>query len=379
VTGTPSDGGHGRSGGPDAVAVEVVVDNTSVAGQAIDLREGAGEGVPDASGRGDRADAGSVARLPDGASAPPATTVVEAVRADGPVDGVRVDCPDPGPAFEHVGHLRPEPSTSLRAALAAAARSRGDEPPEADALAAAREELASHDVPTVDVAAAERRVAAAGEAERELRERVAALRGRVQALRETADHREPTGAGNGTEAGAGNGDDDRPGTADGGRGRALDRGRDGGSDAATGTSGDAVDPVAEAEVAYRDAIRELTEAETERIAAQQRLEGLRERIRTARDARRRRLELQDRVANLERAARESLAGLVYEEFAAAVASMPGDGDPGDAPGEFEGDPATARLAVARVADLDAPIVDALGRFPDVRTAARRLDAAVIRL
>jgi hypothetical protein len=362
----------GRSGPVDG-NVRVVVGGTTVEGRAIDLADGTlrvatGRGAPGAGGvtvatGAADADSASGAEDADGAvdelpiDAPAAATVVDAVRAAGPVDGVRVDCPEPGSAFAHVGSLHPDLALSVRGALAAAARSRGHEPPEADALASARAELASQDVPTVDLAAVERRVAEAGDRERELRERVAALRGRVQALRGTTVEGESSVDGELSTAGA---DQSR---------------RLSGDDGASSPA----DPVAEAEADYREAVRELTEAETERIAAEQRLEGLRDRLRGARDARRRRLELQDRVANLERAARESLAGAVYEEFAAAVATMPGAGDPGEAPGEFDGDPVTAALAVARVADLDAPVVDATGRFPDAATAAKRLDAAVIRV
>lgn len=372
----PSRGGDGAGtagSSPDG-HVRVAVEGATAEGRAIELAGGRprlatgreraeATGVTDGTG-GDDATGSDDPTAGRPLDAPAATTVVDAVRAAGPVDGVRVDCPEPGPAFAHVGHLHPDLALSVRGALAAAARSRGHEPPEADALASARAELASQDVPTVDLEAVERRVAGAGDRERELRERVAALRGRVQALREATV--EPT---RGTIVEGESPVDGELSTA--GADGSRRRGDDG--------SPAPADPVAEAEADYREAIRELTEAETERIAAEQRLEGLRDRLRGARDARRRRFVLQDRVANLERAARESLAGAVYEEFAAAVAAMPGTGDPGEAPGEFEGDPVTAALAVARVAALDAPVVDATDRFPDAATAAKHLDAAVIRV
>ena len=275
--------------------MRVVVDGRTLTGRGVDLRD---------------------------ATVPPGT-VVEAVFADGPVDGVRVRSPPPGPLHDELAHVEPSPAVSLRGALAAAARSRGERAPEREALVEARTALAAHEVPTVDLAAERRRTAEAGGRERELSERVASLRGRVQALRETG-----------------------------------------------------LDP-SEAESELREAIRALSEAETERVAAEQRLAALRVAAGEARDARRRRLELQDRVSNLERAARRSLAERVYDEFRAAVDAVPGEGDAGAAPGEYEGDPATAALAVVRVASTAAPVVVSLDRFGDAAIAARRLDAPVV--
>jgi hypothetical protein len=243
--------------------------------------------------------------------------------SDGGDDVVTVACPEPGPVHDHVGHVRPDLALDLRAALAAAARSRGHEAPEREALAAARAALDDCEVPPVDLREARRRVAAAGEAERELRERVASLRGRVQALRET------------------------------------------GHDAD------------EAAVELEAAVRRLSEVETDRVAAEQRLDRAREAAREARDVRARRLELEDRVANLERAARASLAAAVYDEFAAAVGVVPGTGDAGDSPGAFQGDPVTAALAVVRVAAVEAPVVLAVSRVDDAGRAADRLDAPVV--
>lgn len=275
--------------------MRVVVDGRGLEGRGVDLRD-----VPVGPG-----------------------TVVAAVFADGPVDGVRVRSPSPGPLHDELAHVEPSPAASLRGALAAAARSRGERAPEREALVEARAALAAHEVPTVDLEAERRRTAEAGGRERELSERVAGLRGRVQALREAG----------------------------------LD--------------------ASEAEAELREAVRALSEAETERVAAEQRLDSLRAAASEARDARRRRLALQDRVSNLERAARRSLAERLYAEFRAAVAAVPGEGDAGGAPGEYEGDPATAALAVVRVASPAAPVVVSVDRFDDAATAARRLDAPVV--
>ncbi|MFB6068299.1 MAG: hypothetical protein ABEJ90_00025 [Halobacterium sp.] len=252
------------------------------------------------------------------------STVARAVRG-GNVDGVAASCPTPTPVHEHVGLIPPSGAFDRRGALAATARALGHEPPQRDAIEDVRAELAAVDVDGVDVAAIRRRIAEAGDSEAHLRERVAALRGRLQALRER--------------------------------------------DAAT----------ADAEAELESAIAKLSEVETERIAAEQSLSRAEERARRARDRRERRLELEDRLANLERAARADLAAAVYDEFAAAVATLPGDADPGDAPGDFEGDPVTAALGVARVAPLSAPVVLATDRFDDAATAAARLDAPVVRL
>ncbi|MFB6106622.1 MAG: hypothetical protein ABEJ70_06585 [Halobacteriaceae archaeon] len=224
--------------------------------------------------------------------------VVAAVRDP---DDQRVACPPPGPVHGHVGHVRSGMDLSLERALAAAARSRGERAPQADALAAVRKRLAAHDADDPpDLTAARRRVAAADADVTALRERVARLGGRVEERR-----------------------------AAGGDVEAL-----------------------EAELA--DATRELSEAETERVAAEQSLDRARRTARERRDARERRLSLRDRRDNLRAAAREHLVGTVAGAFRTATAAVPGA--PVAAPGEYGGPPALAALAVARVASIDAPVV-----------------------
>ncbi|WP_224270374.1 hypothetical protein [Haloprofundus salinisoli] len=240
-------------------------------------------------------------------------------------DRVVVESPKPSEGYETLWCIRGEPTTSVVRSLEAAARSRGQATPEDDERASVEAALAELDVPTVETTAARRRVARVGADEERLRERVAELRGRLQARRE---------------------------------------------------AGASVDSVRQtlSETAGR-----LAEVETERIAAEQALERAEREAAAARDARERRLRLEDRAANLARAARRRLAESVYNEFASALRSLPGEAEPGSTPGEFRGDPVSARLAAVRVADLDAPVVLCVDRFDDADAAADALDAPVVRI
>jgi hypothetical protein len=259
----------------------------------------------------------------DGALDPEA--VVESVVGDGPVD---VCCPSPGPVHEYVGVVSESCSIVLRSALAAAARSRGLTAPMDDEVAAVDRrlsEIETTDDRTAAIAAAQRRITETRERERTLRERVQTLHGRLRGLRE----------------------------------------RD--------------DPVENTEAALEAAIEALAEAETERIAAEETRQQHRQRAREYRDRRERRLRLQDKRDNLARAARRHLAEAMHDDFAAAVAAVPGDAHVGDEPAEYEGDPTTAALAVARVANVRAPIVLTCGRFRSATAATDRLGAPVIRI
>lgn len=239
---------------------------------------------------------------------------------EGEVGGLRVDCPEPGAVHGHVGVVSPDVSAAVRPALAAAARSRGLAAPQDDEVDAVRERLADLTVPDggPDLADARRRLAGTETAVERRRERVATLRGRLQAARETG--RDP---------------DDL-----------------------------------EADLA--EATAALSEAETERAAAREALDRAERRAREERDARERRRRLQDRAANLERAARAHLVERVRAEYAAAVADLCGDCDPFAVPDDV------AVLAVARVADLRAPIVLACDRRSPAEPATW-LDAAVVRV
>ena len=244
-------------------------------------------------------------------------------RAGGPV----VDCPRPRPVHEHVGFVRPSMSVRVRTALAAAARSRGGEAPQDAEFAAVREELADLTVPDPpDLAGPRERLAGTDDAVDRIRERVAALRGRVQAGREA--------------------------------------GRD----------------VSDLEAELAEATRELSERETERAAAREAVERAERLARESRDARERRRRLEDRRANLERRARAHLVERIRDEYERALAAVPGgpaETERGDDPFAVEG--VTAALAVGRVAEFRAPVVVACDRFAGPETAAEWLDATVIRV
>lgn len=240
-----------------------------------------------------------------------------------------VECPEPGPAHAAVGLVAPDVTLDRRAALAAAARSRGRTAPQDASVAAARRALADNAAAVGDdgTREARRRLAAVGDEATRLREGVAALRGRVEVLRERGD--------------------------DAGRAEAL----------------------------LRERVRALSEVETERAAAEQALERARERARGARDARERRLRFEDRLANAERAARAHLAAAVRPAVERAVGTAPAGAAAacGDADPVADADDVTVALAVARVASLRAPVVLACRRFPDAVTAGDWLDAPVVRL
>jgi len=234
-----------------------------------------------------------------------------------PPDGVAVDCRPPTPLHARVGHVHPGMGLAPRAALAAVARRRRTEAPQDRALAAVERELRALDPPAVDLSGPRERVASLDEtAVAELRERVAARRGAVEA----------------------GGDDG-----------AVER--------------------------LRTAAARLADVETDHAAAREALAHARRAARDARDVRERRLELRDRADNLGRAAREHLAGELADEFGAAVLAVGGD-PPAGRPADH-GDPVTAALAVARLADLRAPVVLAAGRFDAPARAAAALGAPVV--
>jgi hypothetical protein len=263
----------------------------------------------------------------------PAQALVDAVRVastPGPVPvsepGIHVDCDPAGLVHGHVRQIPPE-SFDLYDALVAAARSHGTVVAATRRLEHARTALAAVKQRTVDVdrTAAKRRAAETGRAEDRLGERVATLRGRLDARREL------------------------------------------GADTT----------VVETELA--EAVAELTEAETERIAAEQRLAQIERAVRSERDARQRRLRLADRVDNLRRRVRRDLVTSVYDDFERAVDALPGETDPGTRPSEYAGDRTTAALAVVRVARLRAPVVLSVEPFGSPAETATWLDAPVIQL
>lgn len=276
-------------------AVRIEYEGRVHAGRVVDLR-----GTDLNPGRVDRA-------IRDGAGA-------------GAGGDLRVDCPEPSAVLDHVGVVSPAASVAVRPALAAAARSRGLTAPQDDEIDAVRDRLADLSVSDggTDPEAARRRLAGTETDVERRRERVATLRGRIQAAREA--------------------------------------GRD----------------AAELEGELAEATRRLSEAETERAAAREALDRAERAARETRDARERRRRLQDRAANLERAARAHLVDAVREEYERAVADRCGDCDPSAV------SDAAAALGVARVADLRAPVVLASNRLAP-REPADWLDAPVVRV
>ncbi|EMA57062.1 DUF7856 family protein [Halorubrum lipolyticum] len=191
----------------------------------------------------------------------------------------------------------------LRRELAAAARTLGLASSIESELIEICDAIAAVEIEPVDLDAPRRRVAAASGEEDRLKERVAALRGGVQARRET----------------------------------------DAETDEALGD--------------LESAAAELSAAQSERIAAEQALQRARERAADARDARERRLELRDRLRNRRRDARRELAREVYPAFRDALSVVPGadSADAGAEPTAYEGPPLAASLAAVRIADLDEPV------------------------
>ena len=262
---------------------------------------------------------GEAVTLPEGDAA----RLAAAVGREEPIEpagepSVAVDCPSPGPVHGYVSPVREGMGLRVRTALAAAARSRGLTTPHDEPLASVREQLAALTVKATTGTEARREVAETATETDRLRERVAAARGRLQAVREV------------------------------------------GGDVATASAD------------LKTAVRELSEAETAAAAAE-RLEAASER--EARDRLERRRRLQDRAANLEREARAALVTQVREEYARAVGETDGQ-DP------FGVAPAIAALGVVRVAAVTGPVVlDGGGRvgraFAAAEPAAAWLEAPVI--
>jgi hypothetical protein len=229
-----------------------------------------------------------------------------------------VDAPVAPSVYDYCGYLHPEMGLRTRTALAAAARSCGRTTSHDETLSALRERLAALDtaepsLPPARSGVTEERIA-------ELRESVAASRGRLQA-RERLDAE-----------------------------------------------------TAEAEREVREVASTLAQRETERTAAEESRRQRRERARTYRDRLAKHRRLADRLANRRRDARAELVEAVSDEFEAALAACPGaiPADPFDAP------PVTAALAVLRVAATDTPVVLGVDRFETPTAAADWLDTPVVR-
>jgi DNA repair exonuclease SbcCD ATPase subunit len=211
---------------------------------------------------------------------------------------------------------------ALRCALAAAGRSRGLRAPQADTIERLNREIASIDPDVPDLREARRRVAEAGEDLASLEAQVDRLSGRLAERR------------------------------------------------------DAGQSTADLEARLADRTRELTEAETEAIAAREALERAEERARAARDARERRLSLVDRRENRRREARSWFLDRLEEPFRRALAALPVEAEP-TSPATFEDDSIAAALAVARLGDPRAPIVLIDAPFETAVAARGALTAPVI--
>jgi hypothetical protein len=253
--------------------------------------------------------------------------VCKAIRQTDPValDGTElaIEAPAPGSVHEFVGCIHPGMGLRIRTALAQAGRSRGLSTPHDETLDDLQAALAELDPPRSDTADHRRAVAeAAAETER-LHEQVATARGRVAAQ------------------------DDGP---------SRER--------------------------LADVIQELSEVETKEAATRERLARERSDRRRRRDRLERRLELEDRIANLERAARSHLVDHLREEFARAVVLVPST-EPApshtDEPGLFDVDPVTAALAIAQISDLSAPIALACDRFVSPQAAHECLRSPIIQV
>ena len=234
--------------------------------------------------------------------------VLDAVR-DPAADGVR--CWRASPVHDAVGAIGVGAAPTRRATLAAVARSRGIRVPEIDALADARARLADHATEPTALASEREQVANTSAEDRAtLREEVARRRGVVDSRREL-----------GTE------------------------------------------PPEEALAAYREAAARLSEVGTEATAATDRLARERTRAIGRYDTHQRRLELEDRVANCERAARAALADRADPLVTRALDGV-------DETTSLDRDSALAwRLAAARAARLAAPLVVAAGPLDASEIAA----------
>lgn len=260
-----------------------------------------------------------------------ARTLLAAIRDDGLENDrtIEITCPPPGPVYGHLGRIRPGMQLRTRTALAAVARSRGLRAPQDEERVAIEERLSELVLPDAadELDEIHKQVAETSEDIDRLRERVARLQGKADAHRETESEME------------------------------------------TLTS-------------LQNALRELSEVETERAAAKQRLERMRKRQRLVHDVQVERFELEDRAANLKRDARRFLVTKLTPSFEATVDAVqervPGGGGR-FAGSAFDADPVSEALALARLAAIETPIILECDRFDSVEAAADWLDLPVIRL
>lgn len=220
-----------------------------------------------------------------------------------------------------LGHVSEPMEFDRQSAMVAAARSRGMKISVENKLTRTRKLLSEREPKQteVDREAARRRVAETAREIESLRERVATCRGRLQAMREQG---ESEGA----------------------------------------------------ESAYRDAIRKLSEAETEHVAALERLNRDRLLARQVRNDREQWLRLTDRLDNLERTARRELHTSIEPILERAITEVPWN-----APPLSQADDTTTALAILRVSACTLPVVLSCRRFPSVKAAREYLRMPVLQL
>ena len=239
---------------------------------------------------------------------------------DDPADPL-LDCAPRDEVHGHVGLIETGMDLDRRAALIAAARSIGLQPPQAEAIAALDAEIEAIEPADPDLSAARRRAAEAADSVEALRERVARLSGRLAEAREA--------------------------------------GRD------TDSLRESLD----------EATRQLTEAETEAAAARQALETAEERA--AREKRAERLSLVDRRENRRREARDWLACEARERLGRALAGLPVAAGPPDVGSEHSVPTDVVALGIVRLARVRAPVIVRDSPFDQPLRARAALSAPVI--
>lgn len=230
--------------------------------------------------------------------------------------------PSPNPLHREVGLIRPGMQFDCGGALADAGRSIGLESPQATEIARLDREIAAIEPEAPDLRAVRQRAAEAGADVAALKEEVARTSGRLNARR------------------------------------------------------DAGLPTAQVKQELATRTRELTEAETEAIAAEEALSRAEAQAEAARDARARRLSLVDRRENRRREARQWFRNALGHSFERALRSLPVAAEPAR-PSDYPGSAHEAALAIARIADFSAPVVLANSPFETAVEARGALDGPVI--
>jgi hypothetical protein len=235
--------------------------------------------------------------------------------------------PPPTSVREYIGILSPDPDIKRRDALITIGRLCGVKTPYDSSLKTVQSAIDQLEISSVpDITTARRRVADAGADVERLRERVAMLRGQMAVYRET----------------------------------------------------DVTTDITNAEIALKNAIRTLSEASTEEIAATQRLTQLIDIARTARDCKEKRLSLIDRRQNLKRHIRAEIFDVMKAEFD-RVRQVPWIAERIDGNNNYTTALADA-IAILSLAPLRAPLIVAESvatAFDGISALAIRINATII--